>query len=72
MKKRAVRAEEFEVVDAAGRVRLRIGLANDDSPFFSMLDPEGQVRSRFGLSADGSDGLAIGDDVFFKRVSVKS
>ena len=62
MKKRVVRAEEFEVVDAAGNVRLRIGLSNDESPFFSMLDPAGQVRARFGLSADGSAGLAIGDE----------
>ena len=62
MKKRVIRAEEFEVVDARGNVRLRIGLSNDDSPFFSMLDPDGQVRARFGLSADGSAGLAIGDE----------
>ena len=62
MKKRVIRAEEFEVLDAAGRVRLRIGLSNDESPFFSMLDPEGQVRARFGLSSDGSAGLAIGDE----------
>src|SRR4026209_1448020 len=58
MKKRVIRAEEFEVLDAAGRVRLRIGLSNDESPFFSMLDAEGQVRARFGLSSDGSAGLA--------------
>src|SRR4030095_2998080 len=45
MKKRVMRAEEFEVLDAAGHVRLRIGLSNDDSPFFSMLDPGGQVRA---------------------------
>jgi hypothetical protein len=62
MKKRVVRAEEFEVVDAAGNVRLRIGLSADESPFFSMLDPGGQVRARFGLSVDGSAGLAIGDN----------
>src|SRR6266508_2805057 len=62
MKKRVIRAEEFEVLDAAGHVRIRIGLSNDDSPFFSMLDPGGQVRARFGLSSDGSAGLAIGDD----------
>jgi len=62
MKKRVIRAEEFEVLDAAGRVRLRIGLSNDESPFFSMLDAEGQVRARFGLSSDGSAGLAIGDE----------
>ena len=62
MKKRVIRAEEFEVLDAAGHVRLRIGLSNDDAPFFSMLDKDGQVRARFGLSSDGSAGLAIGDD----------
>ncbi len=62
MKKRVVRAEEFEVVDEQGNVRLRIGISNDDMPFFSMLSPDGQVRARFGLGADGSAGLAIGDD----------
>ena len=31
MKKPVVRAEEFEVVDEIGDVRLRIGLGNDDS-----------------------------------------
>ncbi len=45
-----------------GGFGVRIGLSNDESPFFSMLDPEGQVRARFGLSSDGSAGLAIGDE----------
>ena len=49
MKKRVVRAEEFEVVDEHGHVRMRVGVASDDEPFFSMLDDQGQVRARFGL-----------------------
>ena len=62
MKKRVVQAGEFEVVDERGAVRLRIGLTNDEDPFFSLLSPDGQVRMRFGLGNDGSAGLAIGDD----------
>ena len=49
MKKRVVQAGEFEVVDERGAVRLRIGLSNDEDPFFSLLSPDGQVRMRFGL-----------------------
>ncbi len=56
MKKRVVQAGEFEVVDDDGRVRVRIGLSNDEDPFFSLLSPDGQVRMRFGLSADGAAG----------------
>ena len=59
MKKRVVRAEEFEVVDEAGHVRLRIGLTGDEHPFFSMLDADGSVRARFGVTSDGAAGLAI-------------
>ena len=62
MKKRVVRAEEFEVVDERGQVRLRIGLSNDDNPFFSLMDADGSVRARFGIQADGAAGLAIADD----------
>src|SRR4030095_12796431 len=54
MKKRVVRAEEVEVVDEVGHVRMRIGLSNDDTPFFSMLDADGSVRARFGVQADGA------------------
>ena len=62
MKKRVVRAEEFEVVDELGHVRMRIGLSADEHPFFSMLDADGSVRARFGVQADGAAGLAIADD----------
>ena len=62
MKKRVVRAEEFEVVDDLGHVRMRIGLSADEHPFFSMLDADGSVRARFGVQADGAAGLAIADD----------
>ena len=47
MKKRTVRAEEFEIVDEQGRVRVRIGLTSEDSPFLSLLAPDGQVRADF-------------------------
>ena len=43
MKKRVVQASEFEVVDERGAVRLRIGLSNDEDPFFSLLSPDGRV-----------------------------
>ena len=62
MKKRVVQAGGFEVVDDEGRVRARIGMSSDDSPFLSFHDAEGRVRARFGLSADGAAGLAIGDE----------
>ena len=62
MKKRVVRAEEFEVVDELGHVRMRIGLSGDEHPFFSMLDADGSVRARFGVQSDGAAGLAIADD----------
>ena len=61
MKKRVVRAEEFEVVDAAGNVRLRIGLSNDESPFFSMLDPAGQVRAEVKVESEALAGAHRAD-----------
>src|SRR4029453_6685126 len=62
MKKRVVRTGEIEVEDSQGRVRARLGVANDDAPFVAFYGPDERLRARFGVQLDGSAGLAIADD----------
>lgn len=54
-----LRARRIEVVDAAGRQRIGLGVAADGISHLSLRDAGGQIRTMLGVAPDGS-GSALG------------
>ncbi|MHC4562226.1 MAG: hypothetical protein ACYS8X_05570 [Planctomycetota bacterium] len=60
-KQNYVDAEGFRVVDADGKVRAALTVANDGAVKLEMLDAKGQSRLAVGLDADGISSMAMAD-----------
>src|SRR5690242_9422953 len=56
-----VRTEAFELVDAAGTVRARMGVARSGSVSLTLLDASGQPRADIGIDNGGSAGISVWD-----------
>ncbi|HZS01981.1 MAG TPA: hypothetical protein VFE37_24910 [Chloroflexota bacterium] len=56
-----VRTEAFELVDEAGAVRARLGVARSGSVSLTLLDATGQPRADIGIDSVGSAGISVWD-----------
>jgi hypothetical protein len=56
-----VRTEAFEMVDATGTVRARMGVARSGSVSLTLLDAAGQPRADIGIDGSGSSGISVWD-----------
>jgi hypothetical protein len=59
--KHTVRAQRFELVDAAGKVRSVLGVSDDGGSGLGLWDRDGKDRGGLMLLADGTPGLALRD-----------
>lgn len=67
-----VRAQRFEVVDSAGRLRARLGTKEDGSPSLILLDANGKGRALFAVSSDGSSLLTLNDATMAPMLSLST
>jgi hypothetical protein len=65
----AIRASAIELVDAAGRVRSRLGVEVDGEVVLRLFDESGRIRVKLGASDDGS-GLLLLDETTEPGVQV--
>ncbi|HLH23423.1 MAG TPA: hypothetical protein VK066_12950 [Chloroflexota bacterium] len=56
-----VRTQAFELVDDAGTVRARMGVAPSGSVSLALLDANGQPRADIGIDAADSAGISVWD-----------
>ena len=56
-----VRARSFEVVDASGEVRAKLGIHPDGSPTLRLCDTSGEIRAELCTRADGATWLSLLD-----------
>ncbi len=59
--KSVVRAERFELVDAAGHVRAALGTSKEGHIGLGIFDDDGNLRAALHLPPDGSARLSLGD-----------
>src|SRR5437879_720732 len=56
-----LRARAIQIVDAANKVRARLGIRDDGNPALDLLDSAGTPRAILTVSADSNVGLLLGD-----------
>lgn len=64
-----VRSRVVEIVDAAGKTRLRLGIDDKGSPELRMLDSEGRTRLRAAVHGDREPVVLLIDEHGDNRVS---
>jgi len=65
-----LRARSFEVVDAAGRVRIALAVGRDGSSGLGLYDVAGRVRGVLSVLPDGSPGLGLYDAAGQARIGL--
>lgn len=67
-----VTVRELRLVDAEGRVRARLHIAEDGEPDFSLYDQNEQARLRLFMKPDGRPGLRMLDQVGRERFNLST
>ena len=67
-----VKAQSFQVVDAAGNVRAELGIASGEMgmAFMGLSDVAGRIRASLSVTSDGSSSLALLDATETARVGL--
>ena len=70
VQEKTARAERFELVDAAGKVRAELGLTGKGQPSLTFYDREGRGRSTLLLAEAGGGVLMFVDDKGAPRATI--
>ncbi len=65
-----IRGSGFEVVDAAGKVRARLGIDKDGAPDLRLFDGREKVRIRVGIHKDTDPIITLVDDDDKNRIAM--
>ena len=66
--RRLVRTRHLQIVDAAGRVRIAVGVAKEDVALMTLFDAQGTARMRVGAPAHAGSFLYVSDDRGKERI----
>lgn len=65
-----IRGSAFEVVDASGKLRARLGLDRDGAPELRLFDGHEKVRVRIGIHKDSDPILTLVDEEDRNRIAM--
>lgn len=68
---KAVKAQQFLLVDKKGQIHAILGLTNLGKPSLGLWDKEGKNRIMLGFIRDGVPGLGLNDEKGNRRVNLE-